>query len=121
MAGLMVMMLVVTVIEPIRIPIQMSVVIATLVTMATWRPVGEMLQYYVTTRPASLKQLESGIRAGEALLERYRAQPGRRMTLRGRLWHSGILQVAAGFFVIYALMLFLVGPKYLAILFGPGF
>jgi len=120
MAGMMVMMLVVTLMEPTKIPIQMSVLVAALVAMATWRTVGELLQYYITTRPPSLKQLESGIAAGKALLERYQCQPGRPVNLKGRLWYSGILQVGLGFLITYVAVLLAFGP-FVDPFFGPGF
>jgi hypothetical protein len=74
-------------------------VVAALVTVFFWRRIGSVLQQFVTTRRPSDKQLESGIRAGNMLLERY-AKAGSTMpsTLQ-RIWHSGILQVISGAFV----------------------
>ena len=66
------------------------------VTMLTWRKVGSLLQEFVTTRPASDRQLEGGIREGKDLLEKYAKSAVASPTIAQRLWNSGILQVIAG-------------------------
>jgi hypothetical protein len=74
-----------------------SVIPAALVTIATWRPVGMLLQAHLTTRPASLKQIESGIRAGRQVLDRF-VEGGieRRPSLFQRVWNMGLVQVVIG-------------------------
>ena len=63
----------------------------------TWRWIGRVLQQYVTTRPASEKQLLNAIAAGEQLLSAYRQEPGGRRTVARRIWSMGLIQVIAGF------------------------
>ncbi|MGQ9924702.1 MAG: hypothetical protein ACUVSM_12380, partial [Armatimonadota bacterium] len=54
------------------------------------------LQQHVTTRPATRKQIDSGIQAGKQLLANYREEvlgerePGR------RIWNLGFAQIGAG-------------------------
>ncbi len=61
-----------------------------------WRSFGTAIQILFTTRPATRKQLESGIRAGEALLEKYQQQPHIMGSFSSRLLHSGLAPAAAG-------------------------
>ena len=69
---------------------------AALITLFTWRRVGTFLQYYFTTRPASPKQLQSGIAAGEELLTRYYQSAPGRVKMIQRVWCSGLPQVLIG-------------------------
>ncbi|HUV03729.1 MAG TPA: DUF1385 domain-containing protein [Armatimonadota bacterium] len=73
-----------------------AIVATVLVLMFGWRVIGGYLQHYVTTKPASAKQLESGIRAGESLLEKYRSNPSYRVTGWQRIWNTGMVQVLIG-------------------------
>ncbi|HEX8833259.1 MAG TPA: DUF1385 domain-containing protein [Abditibacteriaceae bacterium] len=73
-----------------------TVLISLLFIYITWRNFGTALQENFTTRPASKKQLESGIAAGKALLEKYQEQPHVELTFGARLWNSGMLLAAAG-------------------------
>lgn len=61
-----------------------------------WRSFGTAIQIWFTTRPATRKQLESGIRAGEMLLEKYQQQPHVMGSFGSRLLHSGLAPAAAG-------------------------
>lgn len=61
-----------------------------------WRVIGAYVQNYVTTKPASPKQLESGIQAGESLLEKYRENPAYHVTGWRRFWNTGMPQVMLG-------------------------
>ena len=72
-----------------------------------WRSFGEAIQLYGTTRPASRKQLESGIRAGKEVIEKYQAQPHLQMSFGKRLWNSGLLLAAAGMISTWWLYSFL--------------
>ncbi|RYX85227.1 DUF1385 domain-containing protein [bacterium] len=77
-----------------------------------WRSFGDAIQVMFTTRPASKKQLESGIKAANELMEAYQAQPfavsrsplkilNRGMmwalagSLTGMLLFGGLLELAA--------------------------
>lgn len=65
-------------------------------TLFYWRRVGAFLQERFTTRPATKKQLESGIKAGEELLRKYWSQPPTRPRLWRRIWCMGLAQNMAG-------------------------
>lgn len=64
-----------------------------------WRRLGHYVQLYFTTRPASRKQVESGIRAGKELLEKYRQNPGGQPseTFLMRLWNLGLIKILLGY------------------------
>ncbi len=80
-----------------------AVIVAVMGTFFFWRRLGAVAQQYVTTRPASRKQLESGIRAAEQLIEQYRQGPRVPLTLPRRIWNMGLIQVLAGWTVIFGL------------------
>lgn len=61
-----------------------------------WRAIGGYFQYYVTTKPATAKQLDSGIRAGESLLEQFRENPAYQVIGWRRVWNTGMPQVMLG-------------------------
>lgn len=73
-----------------------SVLLILLFTFLFWRQFGTFLQVYFTTRPASRKQLESGIKAGREIMEKYQSQPHVMPAFAQRLFNSGILLSAAG-------------------------
>jgi len=78
-----------------------------------WRNIGTLLQEWFTTRPASPKQLASGIRAGQALLEKYQAQPHVMASFGQRLFNSGLILSALGMFLVlgaYDLLRIYVAP-----------
>ncbi len=72
------------------------ILVALVFVFFAWRSFGEALQNLFTTRPASPKQLESGIRAGRELLEKYQQQPHEMSSTGSRLLNSGILYSMAG-------------------------
>lgn len=88
---------------PISDPTLMSVLAAVAI-LLWWRRLGMWLQDYVTTKPASQKQLHSAISAAETLLAQYHRVGPRRLTLWRRIWYMGILQVMAGGALVYALL-----------------
>jgi CBS domain-containing protein len=79
--------------------------VAFLAAILMWRFFGSFLQQYVTTRPASAPELDSGIAAGRQLLERYQIGIGHHASGRRRLWNMGLLQVAIGFLGTMGLLL----------------
>lgn len=81
-----------------------SFVLSGILALTYWRTVGSWMQEYVTTRPATDPQLESGIRAANELLERYGPVAHQTVPPHVRLWNMGFLQISAGFFVGYALL-----------------
>ncbi len=76
--------------------------VAVVATLFTWRSVGTFLQERFTTRPASDRELASGIAAGNELLLRYLNSPPTRPGLFKRIWFSGMVQVMTGMILTYA-------------------
>ncbi|CAN5377302.1 hypothetical protein BH11ARM2_BH11ARM2_02910 [soil metagenome] len=77
---------------------------AVLVTLIFWRPLGSFLQQFFTTRPPTDRQLASGIRAGEDLLEAHARSARAKGSVAVRIWNSGMLQVMAGSFATYGVV-----------------
>ncbi|HEY0867579.1 MAG TPA: DUF1385 domain-containing protein [Fimbriimonas sp.] len=83
---------------------ELRLLLALVVTAAAWRPLGSILQFYVTTKPANDRQLASGIRAGQELLERYQSTRAAYASVPMRIWNSGVLHVIGGSLFAYALV-----------------
>lgn len=75
--------------------------IAMLTTLFLWRRVGSWIQQHVTTRPATVTQIDSGIRAARELLTRYQQGPRPSQTFARRIWNMGMLQVFAGSLLLF--------------------
>jgi CBS domain-containing protein len=88
--------------------------IALIATLAVWRPLGSLVQKYVTTKPPRKKDIESAIAAAEELLNQYKASDRRTPTFGSRLLASGLPLVLLG-----SLIVFLVTPL-IAGIFGFG-
>ncbi|HWD40135.1 MAG TPA: DUF1385 domain-containing protein [Fimbriimonas sp.] len=71
-------------------------VVAGIATLALWRWVGSLLQFYVTTKPPSERQLANGIKAGQQLLENYSHARVSYPNIWMRLWNAGLFHVALG-------------------------
>jgi CBS domain-containing protein len=74
----------------------LGMIAGVVVTFALWRRVGGWLQQHVTTRPASPKQIESGIKAGQELMARYQGHHAPPRGMLTRVWNMGLLQVLGG-------------------------
>jgi hypothetical protein len=77
---------------------------AMLVTLFLWRRVGGWLQQYITTRPASPRQLESGIRAARQLLDQFQRRGAVPQGPFLRIWNMGLLQVLSGWATVIGLL-----------------
>lgn len=88
-----------------------AVIVFLFVLILSWRTIGGYFQYYVTTKPPNQKQLESGIRAGESLIEQYRKNPGYRVDGWKRIWNTGMLQVMLGAAAVYSIASLIPGAK----------
>ena len=75
--------------------------VAAVITFSLWKPLGSILQRFVTTRPANPAQIEAGIRSGKDLLEKFGRSTEVTPTIFGRIWNSGLLQVLAGSSLTY--------------------
>lgn len=62
----------------------------------TWRRLGALLQQYFTTRPATDRQIESGVAAAREVQSRYLSAVPTRAALPGRLWLMGLPQTMLG-------------------------
>jgi hypothetical protein len=85
-----------------------SALIGAVAALFSWRSLGAFLQQYFTTRPASDKQIASGIAAATDLQRKFLASEPRRPTFWKRLWCMGFLQMVVGSF-IGAFLLWLFG------------
>lgn len=63
---------------------------------ATWKRIGGWIQQHCTTRPASAKELASGIAAGKEILRRHLETPFILPRRGVRLWRMGFVQVLLG-------------------------
>ena len=81
--------------------------IAGMTTLFTWRRVGTFLQEKFTTKPATPREIRSGVAAGSELLEKYRSQAPRRTTFWRRIWCMGMVQIILGSIPAYALFTYL--------------
>jgi hypothetical protein len=70
--------------------------LAVLGTLALWRPIGGLVQYWSTTKPPGDRQLDMGIRSGKALLQKYQESSEGPPSIWQRIFYSGILQVMTG-------------------------
>jgi CBS domain-containing protein len=85
--------------------------LAMIAALLFWRRLGHYVQLYFTTRPATPKQLESGIKAGKELLEKYRQNPGGPAVepLVVRLWNLGLLKILLGYGAVTILLSLIFG------------
>lgn len=83
---------------------QLRFLIAALLTVLLWRPIGSLLQHFVTTRRPSERQLKDAISAGNQLLTGY--QTARYMTpsVARRIWYSGLPHIMIGSTAVAALV-----------------
>jgi hypothetical protein len=83
---------------------EVRAMLAAVAALLFWRRIGNLLQYYVTTRPATKKDLESGVRAGKQLLDRYSQATVLRPSIPRYIWSSGMLHVLAGSVLCWSLV-----------------
>jgi hypothetical protein len=70
--------------------------VAVIITMFSWRPLGSFVQQYVTTRKPNSAQLRSGIKAGNELIQRYSTAHSTSTSVPVRIWNSGMVHVMSG-------------------------
>ena len=85
-----------------------SVLLVLVATFFGWRSLGTLLQEWFTTRPASKKQLEGGIKAARELMEKYQAQPFAAPSSPFKLLNNGMffsaLGMMGGLFTFFAVI-----------------
>ncbi|HOM71154.1 MAG TPA: DUF1385 domain-containing protein, partial [Armatimonadota bacterium] len=77
----------------------LGVFLAVAVVILGWRKIGYYAQLYITTKKPSPRQLQSGIKAGEELLAKFRREPNKQPDGLSRIWHMGMIQVLTGYTV----------------------
>jgi hypothetical protein len=80
-----------------------GLIVALVVVVAGWRSVGYYLQQYITTKRASPRHIQNGIKAGEELLAKYQREPNKQADGWSRIWNMGLVQVALGFTTVLQL------------------
>ncbi|MFI5385981.1 MAG: DUF1385 domain-containing protein [Fimbriimonadales bacterium] len=90
-------------------------ILAAIVTLVFWRPLGSATQYYVTTKRPTDKQLMMGIRSGKELLHKYATTPGGQGGIGQRILNSGMLHVIAGSCIALGILLLIVWVFHLPI------
>jgi CBS domain-containing protein len=81
---------------------EMRLILALVVTTLLWRRVGGFVQYWITTRPPTDRQIELGIKAGKELLDRQAHVHELHTPLIMRIWNSGMFHVMAGSLLVLA-------------------
>lgn len=76
--------------------IEITLMITVLILAFAWKNIGGLLQNYITTKPASNRQMSNGIRAGESLLKQFRANPTYNISGWKRIWLTGMPQMMIG-------------------------
>lgn len=75
---------------------EIRLVTAAIVTLFFWKPLGNLAQFFVTTKPPNRRQTANGIAVAQALLKTYRETGYEPTSAFRRLLMSGLLQVSAG-------------------------
>jgi hypothetical protein len=78
-----------------------------LLALAYWRHFGGWIQEHLSTKPATEKQLASGIAAAKELLARHNSRPYLAPGPLFRLWRSGLPQILLGFAIGVGLLVLL--------------
>ncbi|MFQ3548616.1 MAG: DUF1385 domain-containing protein [Armatimonadota bacterium] len=81
-----------------------AVMVALVAVVLGWRQIGGWLQYIVTTKNPTQKQLESGVKAGLEIIEEYHKRPNYVVTGFERIWNIGLIQVAGGLLTVMLLL-----------------
>lgn len=84
---------------------QIRLVVALIVTVFVWRPIGHFAQYYITTKRPTDKQLMNGIEAGRELIRNVQGRRRARTSISQRIVASGMLHVMAGSLLMYGFAL----------------
>lgn len=77
---------------------ELRLLVAALATLFFWRPIGSVLQQWVTTKRPTDRQLAGAIRGGEELLRKYALADRHNHSPFNRIWQSGMPVVMVGSF-----------------------
>ena len=84
---------------------QIRLVVALIVTVFVWRPIGHFAQYFITTKRPTDRQLLNGIEAGRELIRNVQGRRRARPSIFQRILASGMLHVMTGSLLMYGLAL----------------
>ena len=84
---------------------KLRLLVAIIATAILWKPIGNFLQQFLTTRTPNKRQLESGLSAARELLERHASFGVASPTFLQRIWNSGAIHVMIGSTLSYAIVL----------------
>jgi hypothetical protein len=94
---------------------EIRLLVAMIVTLFFWRPIGSFVQQWITTRKPTAKELKSGIDAGNELLRSFAVADRRQASPFRKIFNSGMLHVMSGSILAYVLV------SLIAMLFGVEF
>jgi hypothetical protein len=77
--------------------------VALVLTIAVWRPLGSFFQQHITTKTPRDEDIESGIAAAEDLIAQYRHSDRRTPNLLGRIAASGLPLIIVGSVAVMAI------------------
>lgn len=80
---------------------ELRFIAAVLATFLFWRRIGSLVQYWITTKPPKERQIRSGLKAGNELLDHFARSRVTAPSIPLRLWRSGMLQVMLGSFACF--------------------
>ena len=83
---------------------QLRLITALIVTLIAWKPIGSLLQHFVTTKTPSEKQLAGGIRSGQDLLRKTQNLSNDPANGFQRVLSSGVLQIISGSLIASGLL-----------------
>ncbi len=83
---------------------ELRLVAAMVVTLTVWKPLGSLMQFYVTTREPNDAQIAMGIKSGRELLEKSLYAPQVAPGFLKRLQKSGIFLIMAGALIIQGVL-----------------
>ena len=83
--------------------------VALIMTMAVWRPLGNFAQRHITTKEPRDGDIESAITAARELITKYRSSERRIPTIGGRLIASGLPYILLGSIIVMSVASYLTG------------
>jgi hypothetical protein len=83
---------------------ELRLLFAAMATLMLWRPLGAVVQKYITTRPPTDRHIDMGIRSGKELLANYAKARTSVPSFGERLINSGLFHVIAGSLLAFLLL-----------------
>jgi hypothetical protein len=83
---------------------EVNLIMAAILTIFLWRPIGNLTQFLITTKTPTKKQIANGIAAGKDLIKKYQQTPIYDPPFITRLATSGIFHIILGSMLAYFLL-----------------